>query len=233
LLSEITDEAPGTGPIVVSYEDGRVLDKLMRRMQRRADFPSFLNNVSEISRKADADSDFSASQLSESILNDFALTAKLLRMVNSLFGSRFGGKVFSVKQAVIILGFDSVRSMALGISVYKLSGQKAINNSPQGKSNKFHEELADTAINSLIAGEVARNLAFKAGIKDTELAMMCAMFRNLGQQLVIEYLRRSTRRSSRSPRRLASRATRRPSACSAPRCPRSDSVWPNAGSCQS
>ena len=188
LLSEITDEAPGTGPIVVSYEDGRVLDKLMRRMQRRADFPSFLNNVSEISRKADADSDFSASQLSESILNDFALTAKLLRMVNSLFGSRFGGKVFSVKQAVIILGFDSVRSMALGISVYKLSGQKALGNSPLGKSNKFHEELADTAINSLIAGEVARNLAFKAGIKDTELAMMCAMFRNLGQQLVIEYL---------------------------------------------
>jgi serine/threonine protein kinase/HD-like signal output (HDOD) protein len=188
LLSEITDEPPGSGPISVSYEDGRVLDRLMRRMQRRADFPSFLNNVSEISRKADADSDFSASQLSESILNDFALTAKLLRMVNSLFGSRFGGKVFSVKQAVIILGFDSVRSMALGISVYKLSGQKAMSNNPQGKSNKFHEELADTAINSLIAGEVARNLAFKAGIKDTELAMMCAMFRNLGQQLVIEYL---------------------------------------------
>jgi HD-like signal output (HDOD) protein/tRNA A-37 threonylcarbamoyl transferase component Bud32 len=187
LLSEITDEPPSRGPITVSYEDGRVLDKLLRRMQRRADFPSFLNNVSEISRKADADSDFSASQLSESILNDFALTAKLLRMVNSLFGSRFGGKVFSVKQAVIILGFDSVRSMALGISVYKLGGQKIANN-PAGKSNKFHEELADTAINSLIAGEVARILAFKAGIKDTELAMMCAMFRNLGQQLVIEYL---------------------------------------------
>jgi serine/threonine protein kinase len=186
-LSEITDEPPGGGPITVSPEDGRVLDKLLRRMQRRADFPSFLNNVSEISRKADADQDFSASQLSESILNDFALTAKLLRMVNSLFASRFGGKVFSVKQAVIILGFDSVRSMALGISVYKMAGQKA-GNTPGGKPNKFHEDLADEAINSLIAGEIARNLAPKAGIRDTELAMMCAMFRNLGQQLVIEYL---------------------------------------------
>jgi HD-like signal output (HDOD) protein len=186
-LSEITDE-PAAGPVTVSPEDGRVLDKLLRRMQRRADFPSFLNNVSEISRKADADQDFSATQLSESILNDFALTAKLLRMVNSLFANRFGGKVFSVKQAVIILGFDSVRSMALGISVYKMSGQKATLQTPAGKPNKFHEELADEAINSLIAGEIARNLAFKANIKDTELAMMCAMFRNLGQQLVIEYL---------------------------------------------
>jgi hypothetical protein len=87
---------------------------------------------------------------------------------------------------VIILGFDSVRSMALGISVYKMSGQKL--QSPAGKGNKFHDDLADEAINSLIAGEIARNLALKAGIKDTELAMMCAMFRNLGQQLVIEYL---------------------------------------------
>jgi HD-like signal output (HDOD) protein/tRNA A-37 threonylcarbamoyl transferase component Bud32 len=186
LLSEITDEPTGGKPMTISLEDGRVLDKLLKRMQRRADFPSFLNNVTEISRKADADQDFSAWQLSEAILKDFALTAKLLRMVNSLLGARFGGKVFSVKQAVIILGFDSVRSMALGISVYKMSGQKV--QSPGAKINKFHEDLADEAINSLIAGEIARNLAFKAGIKDTELAMMCAMFRNLGQQLVIEYL---------------------------------------------
>jgi serine/threonine protein kinase/HD-like signal output (HDOD) protein len=206
-LSEITDE-PGGGPITVSPEDGRVLDKLLRRMQRRADFPSFLNNVTEISRKADADQDFSAAQLSESILNDFALTAKLLRMVNSLFANRFGGKVFSVKQAVIILGFDSVRSMALGVSVYKMSGQKA-SGQPSSKPNKFHEELADEAINSLIAGEIARNLAFKAGIKDTELAMMCAMFRNLGQQLVIEYLPEEYQRilaladSARIPRSTA------------------------------
>jgi len=187
LLSEITDEPTGGQPLALSQEDGRVLDKLLKRMQRRADFPSFLNNVTEISRKADADQDFSAWQLSEAILKDFALTAKLLRMVNSLLGSRFGGKVFSVKQAVIILGFDSVRSMALGISVYKLSGQK-VQGSPGGKGNRFHEDLADEAINSLIAGEIARNLAPRAGIKDTELSMMCAMFRNLGQQLVIEYL---------------------------------------------
>jgi HD-like signal output (HDOD) protein len=185
-LSEITDEPTGGKPIALSVDDGRVLDKLLKRMQRRADFPSFLNNVTEISRKADADQDFSAWQLSEAILKDFALTAKLLRMVNSLLGNRFGGRVFSVKQAVIILGFDSVRSMALGISVYKMSGQKL--QGPGGKGNKFHEDLADEAINSLIAGEIARNLASKAGIKDTELAMMCAMFRNLGQQLVIEYL---------------------------------------------
>lgn len=183
LLSEITDgEESGDGrPLTLTPDDGRVLDRLLRRMQRTADFPSFLNNVTEISRKADADAAFSARDVSESILKDFALTAKLLRMVNGLFGARFGGRVFSVNQAVLILGFDSVRSMALGVSVYKTAGKA-------GKGGRFHEELADESINSLISGEIARILAPRAGIKDTELAMMCAMFRNLGQQLVMEYL---------------------------------------------
>jgi serine/threonine protein kinase/HD-like signal output (HDOD) protein len=189
LLSEVTDEPGLKGPIRLSAEDGQVLDKLLRRMQRRADFPSFLNNVTEISRKADADAAYSARQLSESILKDYALTAKLLRMVNNMFASRFAGKVYSINQAVLILGFDSVRSMALSVSVFKQSSQKAATGAKaNAKQGRFHDELADEAINSLISGEIARILAPRAGVKDTELASMCAMFRNLGQQLVMEYL---------------------------------------------
>jgi serine/threonine protein kinase/HD-like signal output (HDOD) protein len=186
LLSEITDGPPGL--LTLTSDDGKVLDKLLRRMQRRADFPAFLNNVTEISRRADADADYSAMQLSESILKDFALTAKLLRMVNGLFANRFGGRVYSVNQAVLILGFDSVRSMALGVSIYKQPGQGASGADKDKRQGRFHEQLADEAISSLISGEIARTLAPKAGIRDGELAMMCAMFRNLGQQLVMEYL---------------------------------------------
>jgi HD-like signal output (HDOD) protein len=187
LLSEITDEpSAGGAPIALTNDDSRVLDKLLRRMQRRADFPSFLNNVSEISRRADANADYSARELSEVILKDFALTAKLLRMVNGLFANRFGGRVYSINQAVLILGFDSVRSMALGVSIFKQPGQ--IGAGAERRAGRFHEQLADAAINSLISGEIARLLAPRAGVRDTELAMMCAMFRNLGQQLVLEYL---------------------------------------------
>jgi serine/threonine protein kinase len=184
LLSEITDGPPGL--LTLSNDDGKVLDKLLRRMQRRADFPSFLNNVSEISRRADANADYSARELSEVILKDFALTAKLLRMVNGLFANRFGGRVYSINQAVLILGFDSVRSMALGVSIFKQPGQ--IGAGAERRTGRFHEQLADAAINSLISGEIARLLAPRAGVRDVELAMMCAMFRNLGQQLVLEYL---------------------------------------------
>jgi HD-like signal output (HDOD) protein len=87
---------------------------------------------------------------------------------------------------VLILGFDSVRSMALGVSIFRQPGQTPVG--AEKRAGRFHEELGDAAINSLISGEIARTLAGRAGIRDTELAMMCGMFRNLGQQLVMEYL---------------------------------------------
>lgn len=191
LLSEQIEDPEEKGkPIALSANDGKVLDKLLRRMQKRTDFPAFLNNVTEISTKADADGSYSPIQLSESILKDFGLTAKLLRMANTLFASRFGGKVFSVKQAVVILGFDSVRSIALGVCVFKMPGQKP---AAGGKSLKttqgpFHEELAESAVSALVSGEIARVLAHRVGIRDSELAMTCAMFKNLGHQLLMEYL---------------------------------------------
>jgi serine/threonine protein kinase/HD-like signal output (HDOD) protein len=191
LLSEQLEDPEEKGkPIALSAADGKVLDKLLRRMQKRTDFPAFLNNVTEISTKADADGSYSPIQLSESILKDFGLTAKLLRMANTLFASRFGGKVFSVKQAVVILGFDSVRSIALGVCVFKMPGQKpaAAGKALKATQGPFHEELAESAVSALVSGEIARVLAHRVGIRDSELAMTCAMFKNLGHQLLMEYL---------------------------------------------
>lgn len=190
LLSELTCDPSELGrSIVLTPGDGKALDRLFKRMQRRADFPAFLNNVTEISIKSDADSPYSPNQLAEAILKDFALTAKLLRMANTLFASRFGGKVFSVRQAVVILGFDHVRSIALGVSVFKMPGQRSgSQGAPKVARGDFHDQLADASINSLVAGEIARMLAHRAGVRDGELAMTCAMFKNLGQQLLMEYL---------------------------------------------
>jgi len=74
------------------------------------------------------------------------------------------------------------------VSIYKQPGQGALGADKDKRVGRFHEQLADAAISSLISGEIARTLAAKTGIRDGELAMMCAMFRNLGQQLVMEYL---------------------------------------------
>jgi len=152
------------------------LDVLMARLQRKGDFPAFAQSVGEVSVKADANSAFSASQLGESILKDYALTAKLLRVINSTYGGRFGGKIFSIRHAIVLLGFDRIRTLALGISLFKSAGKGA-----QSRS------VSDSAVASIVSGEIARALAADARVNDEE-AMVCAMFRNLGRHLVIVYL---------------------------------------------
>ncbi|HET9959624.1 MAG TPA: HDOD domain-containing protein [Polyangiaceae bacterium] len=150
--------------------------KLRLRMQRKGDFPAFSQNVGEVSKRADAASIYSASQLGASILNDFALTAKLLRVVNSTYANRFGGKIYRVQHAIVILGFDRIRSLALGISLFKSAGQ-----------DPHAARIAESAVGSLVSGEIARQLARDVTLNDEE-AMVCAMFRNLGRHLVLIYL---------------------------------------------
>jgi HD-like signal output (HDOD) protein len=149
---------------------------LLQRLQRRGDFPAFARTVGEVSQKADAKGAFSAHQLGESILKDYALTAKLLRIVNANYARRFGGRVYSVQHAILILGFDRVRSLALSISLFKTSG-----------TGKDPQRVSESAISALVSSEIARLLASDVRVSDDE-ATVCAMFRNLGRHLILVYL---------------------------------------------
>jgi HD-like signal output (HDOD) protein len=166
-----------TATVQLTESDRNVLNKLLMRMQRRGDFPAFVQNVGEVSKRADCESSFSAQQLGTSILKDYALTAKLLRIVNSAYANRFGGKIYSIQHAIVILGFDRVRQLALSISLFKTQG------------NKQHtSRVTESAINSLVSSEISRELHVEAELDDPEQAVVCSMFRNLGRHLVLVYL---------------------------------------------
>ncbi len=175
--SEPAEKQPQRDYSVLSAGENEAVAKVLARMQRAGDFPAFVKNVSVISAKADVEGDASANQLGDAILQDYALTAKLLRIVNSSFYDRFGTKINNVSRAVVVLGFERVRSLALGISIFRNPGNK-----PHAR------ELADLSIAALVSGEIARGVAKKAGLRDAEEAMICAMFHNLGHHLVVYYL---------------------------------------------
>jgi HD-like signal output (HDOD) protein len=152
------------------------IETLTARLQRRGDFPAFARTVGEVSAKADANGAFSAGQLGESILKDYALTAKLLRIVNATYARRFGGRIYSIQHAIVILGFDRVRSLALSISLFKTSG-----------SGKGTDRASESAISALVSSEIARNLASHARVNEDE-ATVSAMFKNLGRHLVLVHM---------------------------------------------
>ena len=151
------------------------LDFLLRRMRHKSDFPALSESVSAINRVVSSDKE-SINKLSNSILKDFALTNKILKLVNTAFYKSYGGGTIStISRAVIILGFDAVRNIAITLILFEHL---------QNKSHAAH--LKDEFIRTLFSGILAKDLA-KGVIKDPEEAFICAMFRNLGRLLAMFY----------------------------------------------
>jgi serine/threonine protein kinase len=168
---------PAARTLRLDKTDRVTLNRLWRKMQKRGDFPTFLQDGREVGKRSEFESTYSASELGESILKDEALTAKLLRIINSAYANRFGGKVDGVQHAIVILGTDRVRSIALSISLFENQG-----------SDAQALRVSESAISSLISGEIAQQFAPYAKVSDAEQAMLCGMFRNFGRHLAIVYL---------------------------------------------
>lgn len=152
------------------------LDVLLRRMRIESDFPALSEAIGDINRIASSDRE-GVNELSNNILKDFALTNKLLKLANVAFYNQVGGgSISTISRAVVILGFDAVRSIALSLILF------------ENLENKAHaRHLKEEFVKVLYAGMLAREMAGKAQLRDVEEAFISAMLRNLGRMLTMFY----------------------------------------------
>ena len=78
--------------------------------------PVFAHTARDIARLSDS-RDSSAAELARVVLQDAAMTAKLLRVANSPVFNPTGKPISTVSRAVVLLGFDEVRSICVSIAV--------------------------------------------------------------------------------------------------------------------
>jgi eukaryotic-like serine/threonine-protein kinase len=148
------------------------IDFLLRRMRHKSDFPALSESVSAVNKFTSSDKE-SISQLSNSILKDFSLTNKILRLVNSAhFRQAGGGSISTVSRAVLVLGFDAVRNIAITVMLFEHL---------QNKGNAAH--LKDEFLRANLAGILAKDIAVKTSQRDVEQVFICSMFHNLGRLL--------------------------------------------------
>ena len=151
------------------------LEFLLRRMRSKSDFPALSNIISEINKIVSSESE-SSSKLARTILQDFALTNKLLKLVNTASYGQFGGTINTISKAVVILGFETVRNIAMTLILLEFLQNKA-----QGA------QLKDEVIQAVFSGIVAAQLSVGRDVRDAEEIMVCSMFHNLGKMLVTFY----------------------------------------------
>ena len=122
----------------------------------------------------------SASEISNVILKDYALTTKILRLVNSSMYRQFGGEITTISRAVVILGVENVQAATLSIVLFD-----HLNNSTQEK------ELKKATYSALMSGIIARQQAkiiLSINDNEKESAFIASMLHTLGNMLVIYYL---------------------------------------------
>lgn len=152
----------------------QTLDRLLHRMRRDSDFPALSAQVLRILRLTRSDR-ATLPGLAEEVLQDVALTGKLLRLVNSAYLRRDEQGVSTVSRAVALVGLSGVRNLALSLALVDHMHDKA-----------HARRLRERFTQALLAAHVAQELADDSG-SEAEEAFLAALFYNLGPLLVEFY----------------------------------------------
>lgn len=116
-------------------------------------------------------------EMADIITNDQALTAKILRIVNSAFYG-LSQKVGSVLQALMILGFNEVKNLALSLSVMKFG--KNIGSNNLLKLDEFWKHSISVGISSKL-------LAKRFHFSDSETTFVSGLLHDIGKLVFLEH----------------------------------------------
>jgi len=109
--------------------------------------PGFSGTVTDVTHAVNSDRT-SAADVAQAILRDPSLTSRLLKMANSFFYNPSSQEISTISRAVMVLGFDQVRALALSLVLI--------------------DSLADGQQRDKLTAEIA--LSFHAAVQAQELA---------------------------------------------------------------
>jgi len=149
--------------------------KLNRTLQHIHSIPSYPEIIHEVSKLV-SDPMASASRLGEIVNRDQSLVAKILSVANSPF---YGivRRVSTVQFAIMILGFEQVRDIVIGISLLD-SFNKVV--SPYFNQKKYWQH-------SLMTATTAKKLCEDLGLQNSGEAFTAGLLHDLGIPIIGKY----------------------------------------------
>ncbi len=145
----------------------------IRNIKNLPTLPIIVSRVLEV---AD-DSGSSANELADIVSRDMSVSAKVLNLANSAFYG-FSRRITTIPQAVVVLGFDTVRSLALSVSVFETLKQS------EGDVSFDREAFW---IHSIGCGTAARLIAKGLRFRDTGTFFVAGLLHDLGKVILDTY----------------------------------------------
>ncbi|NKB38771.1 MAG: protein kinase [Gammaproteobacteria bacterium] len=151
------------------------LDFLLRRLEKRPEFPACSTSIGEINRLTDERSNTDFKKLAALIARDYTLTNRVLKIANSVIFDRSNQGVKTISVAISRLGLKLVRMICNGLLLFK-------------QSDNSSSELKDILVASFVAGLIAQALLLNRKRHIAEEAFICSLFHRLGVHLLVFYL---------------------------------------------
>lgn len=148
-------------------------ERVLALLEQKIELPALGASVAKVVQlSSSADQDIQ--QLANFILSDVSLTQRVLRVANSARFQTAAGPCRLVSKAIMLIGLDNVRSLALtALLLDKLSDRK--------KAARLRGEFTCSFFASILAREAAERMPGTS----PEEASISALFKNLGRLLVV------------------------------------------------
>jgi len=154
------------------------MDEIRKSIDRMSKLPTIavmLNKCSELMEN----SSVSASAVAEMISKDQSITSMVLRLVNSSFYG-LPQKINSVNQAIVVLGFNTVRNLVLSCSVFDVFWKG-------DGSTRF--SMFEFWKHSIGCAAVAKIIGSRVGVHQFEDAFIAGLLHDVGKIVLARYFR--------------------------------------------
>lgn len=149
---------------------------LKKRINAVSDLLTLPDVVTKINTMV-RDNRTSAADITLVISRDIALSAKVLRLVNSPFYG-FNRRITSINYAIVILGFNAIRNLALSAFMFDLYRSRA-----EGFDSRSFWRF------SISCAAVAQAIAAKLGFVKPEDAFMAGLLHDIGIVIMSQHFR--------------------------------------------
>lgn len=132
-------------------------------LRQTKNLPTLPGIVTKLTKMAD-DPDTTTEQMGKVISQDYVLSAKLLKLVNSAFYG-FPQRISSISSAIILLGFNVVKSLIISASIFET----------------MEEQDVELWQHSLGCAVVCNVIASRLGVKDPEEVSTAGLIHDIGK----------------------------------------------------
>lgn len=151
-----------------------IMNSIVDKVKDIKVLPGVLTRIMEVTENPDSN----VYDMEKIILSDQALTTKVLRLANSAYYG-YGRKISTISQATLLLGFKTIKSMAIAATV-----------SPMMKDELkgYALDSNDLWMQSQTCAIISRHIAKKSGKYDPEEAYVAGLLRDIGKTILNEYM---------------------------------------------